>query len=165
MTGMEQSELHTRLIAAVDGRSYREIGDLTGVHPETVRRYMQGQAPSVDFLTNLCRALGLSGTWLLTGDGVMHVSETKRAALDEAEAPELFTAMAGTLGGLIDRVGRLEGYLQTLETRVRGSAVVMTKAVASGPTEEGHVQPADASRSGGARRIGAAARRPRADAD
>jgi transcriptional regulator with XRE-family HTH domain len=117
--GHEQSELHTRLISAVDGRSYREIGDLTGVHPETVRRYMQGQAPSVDFLTNLCRALGLSGSWLLTGDGVMHVSETKGRPSARRRPRSCSPTMAGTLGGLIDRVGRLEGYLQTLETRVR----------------------------------------------
>ncbi len=157
---MTRSELHDRLASATGRRSYRELGDMTGVHPETVRRYMQGQSPSVEFLTALCAALGLSGTWLLTGEGPMHAADAKRAALGEAEAPELFTAMAGTLGELIDRVGRLEGFVQTLETRVRGSAVVMTR---SGGSDGGAVGSGsdDAGRAG---RVGAAARRSREDA-
>jgi len=160
---MSSSDLHARLISAAGERTCRELGELTGVHPETVRRYMNGQSPSVEFLTGLCAALGLSGTWMLTGHGPMHAADAKRAALGEAEAPELMSAMAGTLGGLIDRVGRLEGYVQTLETRVRGaSATVTVRAAANGETDD---ERADASTAGGARRIGAAARRPRQDAD
>lgn len=160
------SDLHQRLTSAVGNRTYRELGELTAVHPETVRRYMQGQAPSVEFLTGLCRALGLSGSWLLTGEGPMHASDAKAAALGEADAPELLSAMAGTLGGLIDRVGRLEGFVQTLETRVRAAKTSGPVVVTTGPaSEEADGEPAEAQAARGPRRIGAAARRPRPDAD
>ena len=55
--------------SAVGDRTYRHIGELTKTHPETVRRYMQGQLPATDFIASLCEALNISGDWLLTGRG------------------------------------------------------------------------------------------------
>ena len=55
--GMDGRSLHDRLSTAVGKRTYRSLSDLTGVHPETVRRYMQGQAPSVEFVS----AVGAGG--------------------------------------------------------------------------------------------------------
>ena len=42
------------------------------LHPETVRRYLNGQRPSPEFLAALCRELGVSPQWLLLGEGQMH---------------------------------------------------------------------------------------------
>ena len=50
------SPLHERLLAAVGDRTYRRVGEITSTHPETVRRYLQGQAPSVEFVMSLCSA-------------------------------------------------------------------------------------------------------------
>lgn len=124
MTGIENG-LHERLEAAVDGRSYRQLSDLTGIHPETVRRYMQGQAPSAEFLAGLCSSLGLSAEWLLLGHGPMLCSDIPGHALGEASAADLLTAIAGTLEGLIDRVDRVELFMQALETKLHGARALL----------------------------------------
>ncbi|MEM7623684.1 MAG: hypothetical protein AAF235_10840 [Planctomycetota bacterium] len=118
---MKKSALHERLATAVGERSYREIGDLTATHPETVRRYMQGQAPSVEFVAALATALRLSGNWLLAGAGPMRQQDVPREVLREADAGALLSAMAETITTLSDRLGRLELFVQTMETRIRGS--------------------------------------------
>ncbi|MBK9187933.1 MAG: helix-turn-helix transcriptional regulator [Phycisphaerales bacterium] len=116
---MEQSQLHQRLKAATSGRSHRALAELTGLPPETVRRYMLGQAPSVEFLTRLGAHLRLNGEWLLTGRGPMRTDDIRSHALREANAAELLNAMATTLERLIERVERVEVFLQTLEARLR----------------------------------------------
>ncbi len=114
------SPLHERLLAAVGDRTYRRIGEMTSTHPETVRRYLQGQSPSVDFVMALCAALSISGQWLLTGEGPMKAADAKQHALTHANPAELLSAIAGTLDTLSDRLDRLETFVQALEVRVRG---------------------------------------------
>lgn len=116
------SPLHERLLAATGDRTYRKVGEMTGTHPETVRRYLQGQSPSVEFVTALCSALSISGEWLLTGEGPMRASDAKQHALSQADPGELLKAIAGTLDDLGDRLDRLELFVQALEVRVRGKA-------------------------------------------
>jgi transcriptional regulator with XRE-family HTH domain len=142
MHGMGLSSLHERMRLAVgEHATYRQVSDRTGTHAETVRRYMQGQAPSVEFVAALCRVFGISADWLLTGRGPMKAADLKGHVLGESSAGELFTAVAENLEGLLARVDRLERYVQTLETQVRGLGH------ADG-TESGHVhdtrqEPAD----------------------
>lgn len=112
------SAFHDRLNLAVGDTSYRQLGSMTDTHPETVRRYMQGQAPSAAFLTNLCQSLGVSGEWLLSGQGPMKVREMRKHALKNADANELMGAIANTLTMLIERVDRLDRFVQMLETKL-----------------------------------------------
>lgn len=119
---MDPTTLHHRLRAAAADRSYRELGDLTATHPETVRRYMQGAAPSVEFLSAFAGALGVSVEWLLTGTGAMRSKDLRPHVLREASVTELLNAMAQTIERLIMRVERLEAYMQTLETRIRANS-------------------------------------------
>lgn len=114
------SPLHERLLAAVGDRTYRRVGEITSTHPETVRRYLQGQSPSVDFVMSLCSALSISGQWLLTGEGPMKAADAKNHALKHANPGELLSAIAGTLDVLSDRLDRLELFVQGLDVRVRG---------------------------------------------
>lgn len=132
---MSAASLHERLTSVASGKTYRSIGDLTATHPETVRRYLQGQAPSVEFLAALCRALGINADWLLTGRGPMRVEEVRAHALREANPTELHAAMASTISVLVDRVDRLETYCQTLETLVRGSRAPALSAPSAGTSE------------------------------
>ncbi|MEM9083805.1 MAG: hypothetical protein AAGB34_09425 [Planctomycetota bacterium] len=104
---------------AAENRSYRVISELTGQNSETVRRYMQGAAPSVEFVSRLCDKLGLNAHWLLTGSGPMRADEQRSAALREASPAELLSHIAGTLDRLTGRVDRIESFVQTLEARVR----------------------------------------------
>jgi transcriptional regulator with XRE-family HTH domain len=173
------SALHQRISEAVGERTYRAVADLTGTHPETVRRYLQGQSPSVEFLEALCSKLALSGEWLLTGRGPMYAGEVRQHALKQAAAPELLTAMASSLEVLLDRVERLERYTQSLEVLTRGTAPetasdsapaskpahVQARAVPSEPDGTSHAKPAPLDAAARARRIAEAiARRPREDA-
>lgn len=115
------SDLHERLEACIGKTTYRRLGELTQTHPETVRRYMQGQAPSAQFLAGVCDAFDICGAWLLTGRGPMRVSDVRKNALREADASELLGAVASTLQDLGERLDRLERYVQGLETRIRAN--------------------------------------------
>jgi hypothetical protein len=119
---MEGQSLHQRIRAVVGQRSFREVADLTQTHPETVRRYVQGQAPSVEFLTALCQKMKINSTWLLTGHGPMHETDVRSFALREANPSELLAAVAQSLELLTDRVIRLEAFVQTLEARLRAQS-------------------------------------------
>lgn len=118
------SALHERLHAVAGQLTYRRLGELTNTHPETVRRYMQGQAPSAEFLAGVCVNLAVSGEWILTGRGPMRSGDVRAHALREANAADLLGAVAATLEKLHERVERLEVFAQSLETRVRGLAAV-----------------------------------------
>ncbi len=120
--------MHERLLAAVGNRTYRHIGELTGTHPETVRRYLSGQSPSVEFIAAVSTALNINADWLISGRGPMKCEELKAHALATADTSELLHAMSETIVKLIDRVELVEVYIQTLETRVR---VQQTEELAS----------------------------------
>jgi len=148
----ETSPLHERLTAATGDRTYRAISDLTGVHAETVRRYMQGQSPSIEFIAKLCDSLGISGEWILTGKGPMRSADTRSHALKEANPAELLAAMASTVDRITERIGRLEVYVQTLETRLRAAA-------GTPPTKEDTDEPEASTGSARAKRVGAAVKK------
>jgi len=111
---------------------------MTETHPETVRRYMQGQAPSAAFMTNLCRNLGISGEWLLSGQGPMKVRDMRTHALKNADPNELMGAIANTLTQLIERVGRLDRFVQMVESKLNASAVVEPKATSDILNSQNH---------------------------
>ncbi len=113
------SPFHERLVAAAGSITYRALGELTGVHPENVRRYMQGQAPSAEFLAAFCQQLGINGEWMLTGRGPMRSGEVRTDALTRANPGELLGALAGTVERISERVELVEMYTQTLESRLR----------------------------------------------
>ena len=105
---MSNSTLHDRLAIAAGSRTYKQLSDMTGTHPETVRRYMLGQSPSVDFLAALCNEMDLNAAWLLTGRGPMRLEDLRGSALSEADPNELLSAVADTITDLLERVDRLE---------------------------------------------------------
>jgi len=121
MNATHESELHRRLSEAVGKTTYRRLGQLTDTHPETVRRYMQGQSPGTEFLANLCRNLAINANWLLTGRGPIKLGDIRKQALSEAHAGDLLTAMANSISGIVDRLDRLELFVQGMDTRLRGS--------------------------------------------
>lgn len=181
-----QDGLHERLAVATEGRTYKHLSDLTGTHAESVRRYMQGQPPTVEFLSALCDGLGINGDRLLLGRGPMRRSDVKSAALRSADPGELLTAMSSTMERLVERVDRIEVFVQTLETRLRATArgprpaasTTLTKGDRPDEQTKAHGQSTESKDAGDqpqdnqphievkASRIGrAVAKRPRPDAD
>lgn len=141
---MPETALHQSLRTVVASKTYRELGDMTGTNAETARRYVLGQPPSLEFVIALCNKQGVNPTWLLTGDGPMRTGEARRHALREANAHELLAAVADTLERLAERVGRLEVFLHTLETRLR-----VAGAEGATQTSPGFSSPRFSSGSGG----------------
>jgi transcriptional regulator with XRE-family HTH domain len=120
------SPLHERMKAIAGTRTFRHLSELTGTHPETVRRYMSGQPPSSEYLAALCHALNINGDWMLTGRGPMKVGEIESHALRSASAPDLLSALASAVERLIDRVEVLERYLQSMEAHWRSLPAAST---------------------------------------
>ncbi len=60
-----------RLNLAVSGLSIAAVSRATRYHPETVRRYLRGQQPSVEFVGRFAQHFGISLEWLILGVGVM----------------------------------------------------------------------------------------------
>jgi transcriptional regulator with XRE-family HTH domain len=159
---IEPKPMHGRLEAATAGKTYRWIARVTGAHPETVRRYMQGQSPSVEFVTALCAQLKINAQWLLTGEGPMRRDEVRAHHLAEADPAELLAAIAATLDRLIERVDRLELFVQQLEVRISGDPAERLHEQASEPQGSQHES---VPHERPARRVGGAvARRPHEDA-
>jgi transcriptional regulator with XRE-family HTH domain len=81
-----------RIKVACGRRTYAEIARMTGQHPETVRRYMHGHKPSIEFIAAVSRVFGVSADWLLLGRGEPRLEEDnpleiiipKSGARDEA---------------------------------------------------------------------------------
>lgn len=102
---------------------------------------MNGQPPSADFLVALCYALGVNAQWLLTGQGPMLQADVKGHVLKAANATDLLTAMAETIERLIDRVNRLERFVQALDVRMV-AVDEMSRSATEGPNN-GKQQVAD----------------------
>lgn len=171
MSGSSQkgTPLHERLLAAVGDRTYRAIATETGHNPETARRYMQGHAPSAEFLGRICEVYDVNAHWLMTGAGPMRQSESRVHNLREASPGELLTAVADTLEHLLERVDRLEIFVQTLEARVRAREdLQQDDDDGSGATTRDPKKgkaPSRAAKERARRIAGAAAKRSPADAD
>lgn len=100
--------LHDRLQLAAGDLSYRQLGTLTGTHPETVRRYMQGHSPSASFLCELSEKLGISGEWLLSGRLPMKVEDIPSHVLEHADPNVLVHAVAGVVLDVLNRLDQGE---------------------------------------------------------
>ncbi len=129
----EPGSLHERLRIVAGQRSYRALGEITAQNTETVRRYMQGAAPSIEFVSAMCEKFAVSAEWMLTGRGPMREKDGRRHALSTSSPSDLLAAVAGALEKLTDRVDRIEAYVQTLETRLRAAGAAVPSAPASPP--------------------------------
>lgn len=126
MNDSATSPLHERILAAVGRRTIREVAELTRHHPETVRRYLSGQSPSIEFVAALCVALRLNAQWVLTGRGPMLSDDIRTEALRGADTGELLGAFASTVEAVQSRLERVEIYMQTMETRLRAAVASET---------------------------------------
>ncbi|MFG0326056.1 MAG: helix-turn-helix domain-containing protein [Phycisphaerales bacterium JB037] len=127
------ASFHTRLREAVGTRTFRCLSEITGTHHETVRRYMQGQSPSLDFVSSLCRALGLNANWLLGGHGPKFLAENADRALAEASVGSLLRALAAHADSIAPR---LAGYETLARSFGAGAPSMSDQPLARlGPTE------------------------------
>lgn len=69
--------------------SLRDISALTGCPPETVRRYLSSNAPSVPFLISTAAATGTRLEWLLMGRGLTTVHAQQLVELERHHPSDL----------------------------------------------------------------------------
>lgn len=96
-------ELKERLHVVARGMSMRQLAGVTGHHPESIRRYLNGRSPSAEFLAAVCDRLDVNGDWLLAGRGSMRSSEVRERVLESSGAPELLRALATATERLMSR--------------------------------------------------------------
>ena len=81
------------MAAAAGWLSYREVADLTGMHPESVRRYLNRDMPSPEFIAAFCAGLEISADWLVHGRPPKRSRDALRAALGCVPEAALFGAV------------------------------------------------------------------------
>jgi len=111
-----RDECSDRLRYALRHRSFAEIGRATGISAETVRRYLYGATPSLDFVRSVCNAYQLSADWFVCGRGT-----------PDATLPASFLARFSTadLAGELERrvhalVKASEPPPATVEVKIKG---------------------------------------------
>lgn len=73
-------------ILEVKDMSVKEFSELTGISYRSAMNYLnEGRDPNVDGLVKIHEALGISITWLLTGNGAMFQSATKESDMSNQE--------------------------------------------------------------------------------
>ncbi|MFG0275287.1 MAG: helix-turn-helix domain-containing protein [Phycisphaerales bacterium] len=107
--GARASALHDRICSVVEGLSFRELAECTGLNAETIRRYVRGADPSVAFIARLCEVFDLSAEWLLFGRGPRDRADAVEHALRSAGYGRLLAALADRLDQA-DRNGTPEGH-------------------------------------------------------
>lgn len=94
-----------RLAAACQGMRVASIAAITGVHAETVRRYLLGKSPpSAAFLAALCDSLGLSPRWMLLGEGHRYAAEPGFTFPEHATRKETLRACLAQLAARIEQL-------------------------------------------------------------
>lgn len=74
------------------------VAEAAGVgSPSPVHAWENGQVPSSDNLARVCLALGVSGHWLLTGEGPMEPEMESRAIEALQEICEIATRVCGPM--------------------------------------------------------------------
>ncbi len=112
--------------------TFKALADLTRHHPETVRRYMRGQYPSLAFVLRLCKAMSISPHWLFTGEGSKTLTpRVPPGPFSEMPTSEIFEAIATELDALVSKVDRLEARLSAID----GGDPTPPNAAAPGPPD------------------------------
>ena len=116
---MSDPGIHDRLREIVGNTPLDQLAELSDVHPETVRRYLNGKStPSVLFVIAVCERFNVNSQWLLTGDGAPRDGEQTKRAVKKASSEDLLNAIADALERLTNRVEQMEAALAELEDRV-----------------------------------------------
>lgn len=114
------NRLVERIVVATADHNLRSIGELTGIHAETVRRYRIGATPpSVIFLQRLCTELDISAQWLLLGQGPPLSQDCLSWQLSICTLTELLAALATRL----EACDRTTTAAESMVRAVRGTSV------------------------------------------
>ncbi|MBL0927834.1 MAG: helix-turn-helix domain-containing protein [Phycisphaerales bacterium] len=90
---VSSTAISRRLLQALGTRSARDIALLTGFSAETIRRYLSGRSPSLQFVVALATRSDISLGWLLLGRLPQRRSQATAHAISQASFTELFKVL------------------------------------------------------------------------
>lgn len=105
------SAITRRVRVCVGSVAIAEVARRVAVHPETVRRYLNGQPPSIEFVQSLASRFGISLSWLMAGRGPMMERDVLMHTLSTATPLQLCQALGEKMAVIDERVTRLESRL------------------------------------------------------
>ncbi|MEQ8769713.1 MAG: hypothetical protein RIB60_04295 [Phycisphaerales bacterium] len=129
-------DIRDRLKQVFEHRTYREIGDLTGVHPETVRRYMLEGRCSVAFLNQVAECTLTNGDWLLTGRGYRQLEKDAR----DMSSYELLALLTESQRNLEEQVARADEEIAALQSEI---GAIKSAAAATDPNRAVRIRHAE----------------------
>lgn len=86
--------ISARLRESVGALPIARVAELTGFHPEAVRRYLSGARPPLWFVRTFCGVMNVNAHWLLCGEGEARSTSERLAALATVPTERLARAIA-----------------------------------------------------------------------
>jgi hypothetical protein len=128
--------IQLRLGQVLQGLRYVDISQMTGVHPETVRRYLTKTSPSIEFVSAVAQHQGVSLDWLLLGRGPQRTIDVARVHLASAPLTELIAMVEQRLERLKSGVPADSAALATPLRRIAVLIRAATIAAGGSPPPE-----------------------------
>lgn len=100
-----------REIAKIKSMSLKDISDVTGVKYRTIQNYVaEERSLGSEFLTAMSTHLGVSASWILSGEGPMMLPSTGERSIPQLDRDRLCLAIEAVEEGLdaFDRVASPE---------------------------------------------------------
>ena len=106
---------HRDYYAAIQGRlrsvtsdHYAHIGEITGVHAESVRRYMSVPDTRVPvyFVLAMSRCYRTNLLWLMTGEGPQSADQLPEWIVKQLPSPKLFSLIGDRLAAIDTALGQ-----------------------------------------------------------
>ncbi|GEM_PF-4642813 len=127
---MNDPNLTARIRVATKGQNTREVSYTTGVNRESVRRYLKGGKPSVEFIRQVCLRYNVLADWLILGEGPRTREELKSELLADLDSDRFAEAWA-------ERFARVESRLIAIEHILTTDRSLRSQSADPTPTETG----------------------------
>jgi Bacteriophage CI repressor helix-turn-helix domain len=120
----ENLEFAQRLKTLQGDRKVVEFARFLEVNNSTLWNYLEGRIPPADFLAMVIKKTGVSGHWLLTGDGEMYVPGKEPVALREKILKIRAAASAAVILILVGTAFAAVHYQEQIMRTVYGSSAL-----------------------------------------
>jgi len=107
--------IRLRLRQITEGKTIRAIAAETEMCPETVRRYLNGSACSIEFLAKVCVRYGVDAEWLLFGRGRTQINTRSPSLIEECGARSVVGEIARRWARMESRMAELSLRLDSLD--------------------------------------------------
>lgn len=123
------ADLQSRLQICCDGLMNTEIAEMTSISSESVHRYLNGSAPSIEFITRLAVHTGTSLQWLLLGEGPQYACTLEEWYVARSSTAALTHELERRITALLDKLERIDRFinLSSIASQSIGSTYDFTR--------------------------------------